>query len=406
MLRNTNIIRYGVVIPAYNEEIGIQQCVDQVFKEINSYINSDNISVIVVDDGSSDKTWEILSELKNVYKNGLTIYKNPSNTGYGGALIKGLELAASNKCDYVVYIDSDLTNNPKYLKNFIDICNGKVDCVKASRYISGGGASGVPMYRVAISKIGNQIAKYLFGTHIHDCTNGYRMIKTELALRIPYKEKGFGIILEEMYYLVKMNAKIEEFPNILTSRKSTKSHFVYDFKTIWSYLKYPLRIYFMRNEAKLSKFIKFLSNGFRKPDFARKVYDIFAICLVSLVLVFRSGGDYFKFALIFILSPIIFLISAEYLGIYSRYKTASIYAKAVLLSLTAFSVSAFLVIVARDNLSNGVIIKIFVLDLVLTLLPRFFFNYYTDRNFNFIKNVNNDKLPLLVVGGAGYIGSM
>ncbi len=138
-------------------------------------------------------------------------------------------------------MDSDLTNDPKYIYDFACEMSDRYDCIKASRYIKGGKVVNVPLYRRIFSLVGNQLAAYIFRVGIRDCTNGFRMIRLKKLEGIRFKEKNFSIILEELYYLKKMGAKFKEIPNILTARKDSQSHFTYKPKIFYDYFKYVIK---------------------------------------------------------------------------------------------------------------------------------------------------------------------
>src|SRR5205085_2003629 len=80
----------------------------------------------------------------------------------------GTRAAAERGLDYVVFMDSDLTNDPRYLQAFAARMAEGVDVIKASRYVAGGGAVGVPTWRRALSVLGNAVARLLFRLPVTD----------------------------------------------------------------------------------------------------------------------------------------------------------------------------------------------------------------------------------------------
>lgn len=226
----------------FNEEMDAENCIDSVIKEINKLPYC--IKLFVVNDGSTDKTLSIIKGKKHIYKDRLEVISCKSNGGYGYALKQGINKAAQKNFDYVLFMDSDLTNNPKDIYKFIKQLKHDPDCVKASRYIKGGGMRDIPLKRQVISRLVNSISSLLFGLGIKDCTNGFRMVKLSKIKEINFREKSFPIIVEELYYLKKNNSKIIEIPAILTSRKNTRSNFTYRPSTFYNYLKYPLKALF------------------------------------------------------------------------------------------------------------------------------------------------------------------
>jgi len=234
---------FAVVIPMFNEEAGAEACVRTVCAELQRL--DPKARLFVVEDGSRDRTAEILRELENTTP-ALTVKFHGENRGYGQALVTGGRAAHDAGFDYAVFMDSDLTNDPKDIAGFIAKMREGHDSIKASRYIAGGGASGVPPFRRAISIVGNSLARILMRIPIHDLTNGFRAVRTSAFVRIPFRENKFAIIMEELYYLKRMGCSFAEVPNVLRTRSDDRrrTSFSYRPSTFAQYLKYPLKSFF------------------------------------------------------------------------------------------------------------------------------------------------------------------
>lgn len=230
--------KLAIVIPAFNEAEGIKRCAERVIKTITAI--DPKMQLFIVDDGSSDATFELASAVAQKHPRKLVVLRHKKNQGYGAALQTGARSAAKRGFKYVLFMDSDLTNDPKFIPDFYAQIPYDYDCVKASRYIKGGKMDGVETHRQLISKTGNLLASALFGLGIKDCTNGFRMLKVSTVRTLTYHERGFASILEEMLFLKKQRASIIEIPTVLTSRKKTQTHFMYNPATFWNYLKYAL----------------------------------------------------------------------------------------------------------------------------------------------------------------------
>lgn len=230
--------KFAVIIPFFNEESGADQCIKVVLQSLKR-LPYESV-LIAVNDGSVDKTPQILMRYtKNTH---FYFVNQKQNQGYGAALQRGVSAAKKLKSEFCIFMDSDLTNNPEYLEAFMRAGSPIVDCVKASRYIDGGGMLGVPRFRRVSSMIGNAICRLCFSLRLHDYTNGFRMVRTSLLSQIPYQERGFAIIMEEMYWLQQHAARCVEIPSILTARPlAVDSKFVYTPNTIWSYGKYAIQ---------------------------------------------------------------------------------------------------------------------------------------------------------------------
>ena len=223
----------------FNEEKVAASCVDSVIKEILKLKNYTRL--LIVNDGSLDKTPNILRLKQKQYKKYLIVLTHKKNIGYGTSLQTGISYALKEDFEFYLTMDSDLTNPPIYIHDFVKTMSPDIDCVKASRYISGAKVVDVSYFRKLISTVGNYIASILFNVGIKDCTNGFKMVRLKLLQGIKFKENSFSIILEEMYYLKKRHARFMEIPNILYARTNSSSHFRYETKTFYDYFKYVIK---------------------------------------------------------------------------------------------------------------------------------------------------------------------
>lgn len=226
----------------FNEEAMAAKCIDTVMEEIGKLGNEEKL--MVVNDGSTDETGKILKKKQEEFKKNLIILTHRKNKGYGAALQTGINRAIEMDYDYYLTMDSDLTNDPKYIKDFAKLMSDNIDCVKASRYIKGGKVSNVPHYRRIISLIGNYLAGFFFRVGLKDCTNGFKMVKLSMLKGIKFRENNFSIILEELYYLKQRRAHFKEIPITLTSRVNGKSHFHYTPRIFFDYFKYGIKAFF------------------------------------------------------------------------------------------------------------------------------------------------------------------
>lgn len=227
-----------------NEEKSASLCVDRVIKQLSKITNRSIL--VITDDGSTDRTAKILKAKKKRYKNKLIILTHEKNKGYGVAMQTGISYAIRKNFDFYLTMDSDLTNPPKYIPEFVKAISDNVDCIKASRYVRGGKVVGVSFFRQIVSILGNNFANWTFGVKIKDCTNGFRMVRLKLLKGVKFKERNFSIILEEMYILKKRGALFSEIPNVLYARKNSKSHFTYSPKIFYDYFKYLAKAFALK----------------------------------------------------------------------------------------------------------------------------------------------------------------
>lgn len=240
-------MRVCVVVPMYNEEAIAELSV----KTILTYINKlpPEVTLLVVNDGSHDNTEMIVNDVIHREKTDcLQLLSHKKNKGYGAALQTGINFAIENNYDYVLFMDSDLTNHPKYLKKFYEKMSEGWGYIKATRYSKGGGVKNVPWNHRIISVVGNFINKVLFGFPLTDSTNGFRAVKVDILKQMMLTECGFVIIMEELYQAKYITESFCEIPYILTSRKEAQggTYFSYSLSTCIKYLKYSLKSFLRR----------------------------------------------------------------------------------------------------------------------------------------------------------------
>ena len=233
---------FAVIVPMFNEREGAGRCVREIAAVLDAMPN--RTALIAVDDGSGDGTAAILRELAERHP-ALDVVTHPANRGYGAALVTGAARAAGRGFDYALFMDSDLTNDPRDIPRFAARMRDGFDVIKASRYIAGGRMVGVPWRRAAISRLGNAVARTLFGLPIHDCTNGFRAVRTALLTRMDLKERGFPVIMEELYWCRFLASSFAEVPVTLTNAGRASS-FRYRPSVFASYLRYPWRAFLRR----------------------------------------------------------------------------------------------------------------------------------------------------------------
>jgi len=216
---------------------------EQSLATILSYVRQlpPNVHLLVINDGSRDRTREIVEDVIRREGEGLlTLISHDANQGYGAALRTGIQFAISNHYTYVLFMDSDLTNHPKYLRDFYQKMLEGWDYIKATRYSKGGGVCGVPVSKRIISTAGNLLARILCGIPLTDFTNGFRAVKVSLLEHMALTENKFVIIMEELYQAKGLTRSFSEVPYVLTSRLEDQgaTHFSYSFKTCRHYFKY------------------------------------------------------------------------------------------------------------------------------------------------------------------------
>ena len=225
-------VTLSVVIPAYNEVATAERLLRRV-REVPL-----NLEVIVVDDGSTDGTRDLLRELEGELIDQLVFHEH--NTGKGAALRTGFGRATG---DVVVVQDADLEYDPYEFPILLEpILSGKADAVYGSRFLGG-------PHRVLFfwHSIGNRVLTLLSNMftdlNLTDMETCYKMVRTELVQSLPLSANRFGIEPEITARLAQAGARIYELPISYDGRsyaEGKKIGWKDGVSAFWSILKYNL----------------------------------------------------------------------------------------------------------------------------------------------------------------------
>ena len=176
-----------IVIPAFNEESVIQD----VIKEIR---DAGYENIIVVDDGSGDKTHE------KAKSSGVTALRHKINRGKGAATKTGIEAAKLLRADIIVTMDGDGQHDPKDIEKLIEpIIQNHCDVVLGTRLKN---TKGMPWHRIAANHVGNFFTWLLFGLWVTDSQSGFRAYSKHAAEVINTKGDRYEYdseIIREIY---------------------------------------------------------------------------------------------------------------------------------------------------------------------------------------------------------------
>lgn len=224
-------MKLSIVIPCYNEEKTIAEVLRRV-NEIN--LNSVTKEIIVVNDGSTDSSSQILQGLKEKYN--FIFLNHPKNLGKGQAIKTALDSASG---DYIIIQDADLEYNPKDYKKLLDYAlTNKAEVVYGSRRLSGE-YSHFSFYLGGI--LLTRLANLLYGIRITDEATGYKLFKTETLKSIDLNCKGFEFCPEVTAKIAKKKIRIYEMPINYTPRhkkEGKKIKWSDGFLALWTLIKY------------------------------------------------------------------------------------------------------------------------------------------------------------------------
>ena len=219
----------SVVIPAYNEEARIGESLTRIKEYLdNNLTKSDKYEIIVVDDGSTDKTVDVVNRLskpKNKSKadiHNIRILRNEINSGKGFSVKKGIE---NSKYDLVLFTDADLATPIKELGKMIKEIENGYDIAIASRNLPGSDIAVIqPRYRQIMGKTFPLIAHALLIPNIKDSQCGFKLFKTEAAKQIVKLQRinGYSFDVELLYIAQKLGFRIKEVPVKWIDKKGSK----------------------------------------------------------------------------------------------------------------------------------------------------------------------------------------
>lgn len=234
-----------IILPAYNEA----PTLSSLFQAVAKTMKGKNYRIVLVDDGSTDRTLELAVKYSD--KISLEVIQHQNNEGLGKAIKTGIfnVINTVKDCDIVVTLDADNTHNPQLILSMQKYLENDSDIVIASRYQIGGKEIGLSFYRSFLSKAVNTVLKILFPLKgVKDYTCGYRAYKG-WVLKEGYRlwggnlieEKGFICMAELLIKLSRISVNISEVPLVLRyDLKEGKSKMKIT-KTILQYLLFILK---------------------------------------------------------------------------------------------------------------------------------------------------------------------
>lgn len=205
-------MKLSVIIPVFNEVKTIEKIVDRVLKEKTSK------EVIIVDDGSTDGTWEEIKNKQSLFLRNqkiLRIFRNEKNLGKGAAVRKGIKEA---KGDVLIIQDADLEYDPKYYQELLaPIIANKTKVVYGSRLKTmklafwGKDKTILPLHYLA-NRFLSAITNFLYGSKLTDMETCYKMMTKEVYQNLNLVSNRFEIEPEITAKILKKGFQIFEIP--------------------------------------------------------------------------------------------------------------------------------------------------------------------------------------------------
>jgi dolichol-phosphate mannosyltransferase len=164
----------SVVIPARDEEASLPAMVEHLHLELS--LNQVPHEIVVVDDGSRDKTWAVLLELRKKIPEVYPL-QNTGEHGFGRAVTIGLRRCTG---DAVVIMMADESDDPRDAVRYWKLLNEGWDCVFGSRFIKGGGTIDYPRFKLFANRVVYFLIRIIFNIRLNDTTNAFKAYRREV----------------------------------------------------------------------------------------------------------------------------------------------------------------------------------------------------------------------------------
>ena len=228
------LINVSIVIPVYNVEKYLKQCLESVVNQ-----TLDKIEVICINDGSTDHTSEIC------HKSGYEIIDLPINLGLAGTFQTGLKYAYLKNYDYAMQMDADGQHLPEYIEALIKKINEGYDIVIGSRFVT---EKKPKSMRMLGSNMISWAIHMTTGVRVMDPTSGMRIFNRNMIKEFA-SNINYGPEPDTISFLLKQGAKIGEVQVKMAERIAGESYLNFT-KSIWYMTKMLISIIVLQNFRK------------------------------------------------------------------------------------------------------------------------------------------------------------
>ena len=207
-----------IIVPTYNELANAPLLIRRIFKQIP------NSEVLVVDDGSPDKTADAIRELQQEFPT-LHLLEQKTKLGLGSAYRLGFAWGLERGYEELIEMDADLSHRVRDLKTMIDEkeLQPNTDLVIGSRWIPGGKTENWSRGRELLSRAANLYVRAMVGLRVKDSTAGFRIYSASMLKRLnmeSIKSEGYSFQIEMTRAVHKLDGKIIEVPIIFREREN------------------------------------------------------------------------------------------------------------------------------------------------------------------------------------------
>ena len=190
----------------YNEAGNIKNFIEKIL-ELNI-----NLDLLIIDDNSPDKTWEIVNNYKKNNKN-IVLIKRKGKEGLDTAHKFAFNYAKEHNYNYLVTLDADLSHDPTKIPDFLDELKDE-PFVIGSRYIKDG-KNEMKLKRYILSFVGNKIIKFVLGINCDEFTSAYRGFNLDMLKNFDIDDvssRGYSFFMETVYLVDSAGYNIKQIP--------------------------------------------------------------------------------------------------------------------------------------------------------------------------------------------------
>jgi len=210
----------SVIISVYNEEEIIGKSLQELISYMEMNFRQDSWEIIIVDDGSNDKSVEIISKIIASRSN-ICFLQHEKNMGQGRGFRSGFEKASGN---ILITLDADLSYEPIYIGKLIDkMEKSKADIVIASAFLTDSNIIDVPLYRKILTKSANKFLSLTSSLNLSAITCAVKAYKRDAISVLSLRSDGMDINLEIILKAQMLGLHVAEIPATLRWKTVSKS---------------------------------------------------------------------------------------------------------------------------------------------------------------------------------------
>lgn len=278
---NSNV---SVIIPVYNEERNIEYVIEGVEKYCEN--------IIIVDDKSTDKSYEIIKNLQHRFSEKIIVLQNDKNSGIGYSVKKGMKKALELNNDIIIKFDGDNQHLPEDIPKFkTKLINEQLDLIKGNRFLINEYSEPMPNLKILGNLITTNLQKLVSGNYkISDPNNGFLAIKKVVLNSVDFKKLKNNYYFENslLIYISSMGLRIGEVPikTIYQDEESSIPIFTASIKLLPTFLYF----FYLRNvlnakfNLSINSIVFFIILSLFVINLFLNIFIVWFLCLIMLII--------------------------------------------------------------------------------------------------------------------------